>query len=465
MQELKSKEFLFQGVVKRAVVVQSDGDEAYELLASPDNTPFRFFYKMRRYPYPKEQRELWVGAISEVLGPYRTHLDGVLSALGDLHDKCRQMEDARNEHADTIASFCRGELPLWVEDASDDIFNAMHALWDCVSDLSDAVDCARTALGEAPPEPALRTLPALLAAAQEALSAQAEPPTEEEWNVRLPLDAHVLRLKHGAALLAQMVELFAQYVAPTMQAVKACTVEVEDILLNHDYGYDSRPFDHVDLLKQALDDDQPFNIVGQGGLRVWPLYKYEHSGIAMSLGRGYPFNCSFDSAHIGWVITSDELLKAFHGGECPWTDEQIRTCAGEFATRLGQYINGDVEEGYVTEDDGYDADNFNTGVTFGYVDLDDVAAEYVKFKLRADAAGSEYKYVAPGTKVVGAYKGGEGLVALLLVDGRTVILDPDQEDQVYENWDVMHSELGVYMDESAELAEAWKNGYGSWSWC
>lgn len=39
---------------------------------------------------------------------------------------------------------------------------------------------------------------------------------------------------------------------------------------------------------------------------IVPLFMYEHSGIAFSTGRGYPFNCPWDSGQLG-VLFTDEL--------------------------------------------------------------------------------------------------------------------------------------------------------------
>lgn len=35
-----------------------------------------------------------------------------------------------------------------------------------------------------------------------------------------------------------------------------------------------------------------------------PLYLYDHSGISMSTGREYPFDCQWDSGQVGWIYVS-----------------------------------------------------------------------------------------------------------------------------------------------------------------
>ena len=42
---------------------------------------------------------------------------------------------------------------------------------------------------------------------------------------------------------------------------------------------------------------------------VLPLYMYDHSGIAISTNRNYPFNDPWDSGQIGWIYATHERLK------------------------------------------------------------------------------------------------------------------------------------------------------------
>ena len=44
-----------------------------------------------------------------------------------------------------------------------------------------------------------------------------------------------------------------------------------------------------------------------------PLYMYDHSGIALSLGREYPFNCRWDSGQLGYILIDREWLRRNFG--------------------------------------------------------------------------------------------------------------------------------------------------------
>jgi hypothetical protein len=44
-----------------------------------------------------------------------------------------------------------------------------------------------------------------------------------------------------------------------------------------------------------------------------PLYLYDHSGVALSLGREYPFNCPWDSGQVGFILIDRQWLKDNYG--------------------------------------------------------------------------------------------------------------------------------------------------------
>ncbi len=75
------------------------------------------------------------------------------------------------------------------------------------------------------------------------------------------------------------------------------------------------------------------------GHKVYPLNAYIHSGVALSLGRGYPFNDQWDSGQIGVV-----LVKA--RGCVPNCDK----AAEGLVETWNQYLSGDVW-GFVVEDE------------------------------------------------------------------------------------------------------------------
>jgi hypothetical protein len=70
-----------------------------------------------------------------------------------------------------------------------------------------------------------------------------------------------------------------------------------------------------------------------GKLRAFPLYAYVHSGVALSMGREYPFDCPWDSGQIGFVMEDPaELNPAAKPGE------QAALKVEEW----NQYLSGDV---------------------------------------------------------------------------------------------------------------------------
>lgn len=66
------------------------------------------------------------------------------------------------------------------------------------------------------------------------------------------------------------------------------------------------------------------------GHKVYPLYAYVHSGVALSLGRQWPFDCPWDSGQIGFVLVNRKGIKD------PYT-------TAEYIVEMwNQYLSGDV---------------------------------------------------------------------------------------------------------------------------
>lgn len=82
-----------------------------------------------------------------------------------------------------------------------------------------------------------------------------------------------------------------------------------------------------------------------------PLYMYEHGGIALSLGRKYPFNCRWDSGQVGCILIDREWLNANFGKR--YFTKKMRVELLEMAesnVRLyNDYLSGAVY-GYMIED-------------------------------------------------------------------------------------------------------------------
>lgn len=74
-----------------------------------------------------------------------------------------------------------------------------------------------------------------------------------------------------------------------------------------------------------------------------PVYAYIHSGISVSLGTAYPYNCPWDSGLAGMVYVTKEKAKAEFpklGGRALWLACE-RVAKAEIET-FDQYLTGDV---------------------------------------------------------------------------------------------------------------------------
>ena len=84
-----------------------------------------------------------------------------------------------------------------------------------------------------------------------------------------------------------------------------------------------------------------------------PLFIYDHSGIALSLGRNYPFNCQWDSGQLGYILIDREWMKEYFGNKYFTQKMRARMLeAAEDGVRLyNQYLSGEVY-GYNVEETG-----------------------------------------------------------------------------------------------------------------
>lgn len=86
---------------------------------------------------------------------------------------------------------------------------------------------------------------------------------------------------------------------------------------------------------------------------LYPLFMYDHSGIALSLGREYPFNCRWDSGQLGYILIDRDWLKEYFGKK--YFTKKIRTrmlLAAENNVKLyNDYLSGAVY-GYNVESTG-----------------------------------------------------------------------------------------------------------------
>ena len=71
---------------------------------------------------------------------------------------------------------------------------------------------------------------------------------------------------------------------------------------------------------------------------IFDVMMYEHSGVAYSLSRGYPFNCPWDSGQCGFVVvTADQAKKEL--GIDPEDEDARDRIAEQVSTMLKEYTN------------------------------------------------------------------------------------------------------------------------------
>lgn len=93
---------------------------------------------------------------------------------------------------------------------------------------------------------------------------------------------------------------------------------------------------------EAIAEHMETHKLYMGKFKVFPLYAYVHSGVALSLGRGYPFDCPWDSGQIGYVLVDRRksvIPDADEAAEC-----EVKT--------WNQYLSGDVWQVSVKDDAG-----------------------------------------------------------------------------------------------------------------
>ena len=82
-----------------------------------------------------------------------------------------------------------------------------------------------------------------------------------------------------------------------------------------------------------------------------PVFMYDHSGVALSTGRQYPFNCPWDSGQLGWIfVTREQVRKEWKVQRIsPKLRAQVENILRGEVETYGAYLNGNVY-GYVAED-------------------------------------------------------------------------------------------------------------------
>lgn len=71
------------------------------------------------------------------------------------------------------------------------------------------------------------------------------------------------------------------------------------------------------------------------GFFIYPVYAYIHSGVSLSLGRGYPYNCRFDTSFKGFALIKKQ--KGTYNRET-----SAREAAEGLIKSWNTYLSGDV---------------------------------------------------------------------------------------------------------------------------
>ena len=77
-------------------------------------------------------------------------------------------------------------------------------------------------------------------------------------------------------------------------------------------------------------------------LVILPLNLYDHSGISMSTGRQYPFDCPWDSGQVGWIyLTKKRFLQETGHGSDQWPDKAEEILEAE-VKEYNYFLTGQV---------------------------------------------------------------------------------------------------------------------------
>jgi hypothetical protein len=90
-------------------------------------------------------------------------------------------------------------------------------------------------------------------------------------------------------------------------------------------------------LNEETEMDDYSELDDRDDIVVLPIYKYEHSGIALNTTG---FSCPWDSCKVGYIYTTKENYKSHYRKDA--TDEEIKKCLTREITQLHKYISGEV---------------------------------------------------------------------------------------------------------------------------
>ena len=76
-------------------------------------------------------------------------------------------------------------------------------------------------------------------------------------------------------------------------------------------------------------------------LAILPVYMYDHSGVAYSTDRSYPFNDQWDAGQVGWIFATAETVKMIFGDTEVTQDRLVDILKSDLAA-YEQWTNGNV---------------------------------------------------------------------------------------------------------------------------
>jgi hypothetical protein len=118
---------------------------------------------------------------------------------------------------------------------------------------------------------------------------------------------------------------------------------------------DKHNFSDPQDLQDFLDKEKPFYL---------PIYMYDHSGITISTGRGYPFNDRWDAGQLGIIYLTRERFKK----ECARPGKLSKDGINPILSAIKHITKKDKERAYTyLESEVQTYDDYLTGNVYGFV--------------------------------------------------------------------------------------------------
>lgn len=99
--------------------------------------------------------------------------------------------------------------------------------------------------------------------------------------------------------------------------------------------------------KHKYTQEELVKIIKRKDVIALPLFLYDHSGITMSTGKSYPFDCPWDSGQVGYIFVTYENIKK---------EYSKKRVSKALRQKIEKYLEGEVET----------YDNYITGNVYGY---------------------------------------------------------------------------------------------------